>query len=113
MGRVHVLDGKGLTQAVKVVQRQLVLWYTDVPSRDADIPHPWDGCTTAYPDGAGGVAMETWLTNRWVRYTGGGTGGGGVTAHGQLTGLTTGDDHPQYLRPAEVLAGGGMIVTQN
>lgn len=25
-------------------------------------------------------------------------GGGGVTAHSALTGLTTGDDHPQYLR---------------
>jgi hypothetical protein len=30
--------------------------------------------------------------------SGGSSGGGGVTAHGDLTGLTTGDDHPQYQR---------------
>jgi hypothetical protein len=30
--------------------------------------------------------------------SGGGGGGGGVTAHSALTGLTTGDDHPQYQR---------------
>lgn len=29
---------------------------------------------------------------------GGNGGGGGVSAHGDLTGLTTGDDHPQYQR---------------
>ena len=37
---------------------------------------------------------------------GGGGGGGGVTAHSALTGLTTGDDHTQYLlsNTAEVLS---------
>ena len=30
--------------------------------------------------------------------SGGSSGGGGVTAHSALTGLTTGDDHPQYQR---------------
>ena len=30
--------------------------------------------------------------------SGGSGGGGGVTAHSALTGLTTGDDHPQYQR---------------
>lgn len=34
--------------------------------------------------------------------TGGNGGGGGVTAHGDLTGLTTGDDHPQYQRSESV-----------
>lgn len=39
-------------------------------------------------------------------------GGGGVTDHGLLTGLGD-DDHPQYLRPAEVLAGTALTALYN
>ena len=39
-------------------------------------------------------------------------GGGGVTDHGDLTGLGD-DDHPQYLRPVEVLAGANVTVTDH
>jgi hypothetical protein len=41
-----------------------------------------------------------------------GGGGGGVSDHGALTGLGD-DDHPQYLRPAEVLPGAGVAVLYN
>ncbi len=34
--------------------------------------------------------------------SGGGGGGGGVTAHALLTGLTLGDDHPQYYNDARL-----------
>jgi hypothetical protein len=44
-------------------------------------------------------------------YIGGGGGGGGVTAHSELTGLTEGNDHTQYLMPptAEVYSDGDNI----
>ena len=38
-----------------------------------------------------------------------GGGGGGVSDHSLLTGLS-GDDHPQYLKPVEVLAGANVTV---
>lgn len=44
--------------------------------------------------------------------TGGGGGGGGVSDHGALTGLTD-DDHPQYLKPTEVVAGTSIAITQD
>lgn len=47
-----------------------------------------------------------------VRVTGGagGAGGGGVTDHALLTGLNTGDDHPQYLKEADIQAKGDLFV---
>ena len=42
----------------------------------------------------------------------GGTAGGGVTDHGALTGLSD-DDHPQYLKASEVVAGANITVDRN
>lgn len=44
-----------------------------------------------------------------VHLADGTTGGGGVADHGDLSGLEN-DDHPQYLRPVEVIGGPGVIV---
>jgi len=94
MPRVHILDGKGLDGAVRQLQRQSVLWYESKEARDADIPIPWNGATTIYPQG-NTLIRETFYQNKWYSSSDSGPVTPVITDHGQLKGLSD-DDHPQY-----------------
>src|SRR5262245_27186727 len=65
MSRVHVLDGKGLPASVTAIQRQVVLWYGSRGERDEDIPSPWPGAVTMFPQ-SGGLILEAWNGSTWV-----------------------------------------------
>lgn len=58
------------------------------------------------------LTIEDYLAQLQAGIDAAGGSGGGVTDHGALTGLAD-DDHTQYLRPAEVLAGDNISIADN